>query len=338
MLKTERFYTDYKFDGKIPYDNALAKALQWLYDESEFNDDRSEMYYMNTRLPLYDFMTLVVLVITSAHGEYAATKLHQIIQTLEEGKDQFDWKEKNPTYKYEGKYILINKMESWTTEVILWAAYIYCLFRTEEWHDDPNAKCHRAKDVLFDVFKKKTGLNDKAFQKHFLMRHRDATMRLLISNWATETNEQKEAPTDRTPNAEQRDEKVAELQTVISEQNTQIAQLQAKVTELQQIQDNAQEDSQEVERWKSEAERVKRKHDELIVELLMPIFFKDKQEVKKFLEKIEGMEDTEITTLVNAEVGKRTISSKSKRRPLWRILHAAKYYSATEQNWNDQVK
>lgn len=201
MHKTERRYTDYKFEGIIPYDNALAKALQWLYDESEFKDDKSAMYYMNTRLPLYDFMTLVVLFIGSAYEEYGVTKLHQIIQLLEEGKNPFDWQEKNPTYKYENNDLLVNKMETCTTEVILWAAYIYCLFRSEELHDDLNAKCHRAKDVLYDLFKKKSCLNDKAFQKHFLMQHRDATMRLLISNWLSERerNEQRKGPADRKP-------------------------------------------------------------------------------------------------------------------------------------------
>ena len=338
MLKTERRYTDYKFEGIIPYDNALAKALQWLYDESEFKDDKSAMYYMNTRLPLYDFMTLVVLFIGSAYEEYGVTKLHQIIQLLEEGKNSFDWQEKNPTYKYQYNFILINKMESYTTEVILWAAYMYCLFRSEELHDDLNAKCHRAKDVLYDLFKKKSCLNDKAFQKHFLMQHRDATMRLLISNWITEKNKQKELPADRKPNAEQRDKKIAELKNVISEQNIQIAQLQANVAEMRQREDNAPADPQEVERWMSEAERVKRMHEEMIVELLKPIFYNDEVETKKFLAKIADQSDVEVTALVRDGVEKHIISSKSKKRPLWRILHAAKYYTSSESNWNDQLK
>lgn len=200
MLTTERRYTDYKFEGIIPYDNALAKALQWLYDESEFEDDKSAMYYMNTRLPLYDFMTLVVLFIVSAHEEYGVTKLHQIIQLLEEGNPR-DWQEKSPTYKYENNYLLVNNMKTCTTEVILWAAYIYCSFRSEILHDDLNDKCHRAKDVLYDLFKKKSYSDDKDIQEHFLMQHREAAMRLLISNWLSERerNEQRKGPADRKP-------------------------------------------------------------------------------------------------------------------------------------------
>ena len=244
MLKTERIYTDYKFEGKIPNDNALAKALQWLYDESEFNDDQSELYYMNTRLPLYDFMTLVVLFITSAHGEYGATKLHQIIQTLEEGKSQFDWQEKCPTYKYEGKYILINKMESWTTEVILWAAYIYCLFRTEEYHDDPSANCHRAKEVIYEVFKKKTRLNDKDFQKHFLMQHRDATMRVFIQSWYEELKKKEKSKTENQEGGGL-EERIKQLEVQLAEKNKQLLDLQSKLKAYETAQARSLEEYEE---------------------------------------------------------------------------------------------
>lgn len=210
MLRTTRLYTEYKFTGIIPYDNALAKALQWLYDESEFEDDENAEYNMDTRLPLYDFMTLVVLFIGSAHEEYGVTKLREIIQLLEEGKNPSDWREKNPTYEYENNDLLINKMETCTTEVILWAAYIYCLFRSELNHNNPDAKCYKAKDVLYDLFKKKSYSTDEGIQDHFLMQHRDATMRLIVSNWLSEKNEQKKGPADRKPDAEQGEKKAIE--------------------------------------------------------------------------------------------------------------------------------
>lgn len=339
MLKTIRLYTDYKFEGKIPYDNALAKALQWLYDDSNFEDDDSWGYSMNSRLPLYDVMTLVVLFVGGAHEEFGETKLHQIIHLLEEGKDQFNWRDVRPAVKYKDDIIQINKMESRTTEVLLWAAYVYCLLRCEEYNDSPDSKCHRAKDLLYRLLKQKSGLNDKAFQKHFLMRHQDSTMRILIEN--AFANRQKKAPVDNgLENKTTDDEIKAEVESLrgrVKELEKELAAAQAKAAELQQRLDDADGNSQEVEKWKQEAEREKKAREVMIVELLLPIFYNIEKDVQDFLEKVEGMDDLQITALVREWVKLKKISDQSKKRKLWSVLHAARLYRSTETNWNNQV-
>ena len=83
-----------------------------------------------------------------------------------------------------------------------------------------------------------------------------------------------------------------------------------------------------------ENERLRKEHEEMIVELLIPIFYNSEQDVKEFLEKIDGRPDTEIIDTVCEFSKARKLSDKSKGRPLWSVLHAAKYYRATEANWN----
>ena len=55
---------------------------------------------------------------------------------------------------------------------------------------------------------------------------------------------------------------------------------------------------------------------------------------EEFLELIEGRSNVEITDIVFDWVKQGRIPAKMKGRPLYRILHAAKIYDATESNWN----
>ena len=87
-----------------------------------------------------------------------------------------------------------------------------------------------------------------------------------------------------------------------------------------------------------ENERLRKEHEEMIVELLKPSFYNSEQDVKEFLKKNKDRQDTEIIDTVCEFVKDRKISDKSKGRPLWKILHAAKYYSSTESNWNTALR
>lgn len=87
-----------------------------------------------------------------------------------------------------------------------------------------------------------------------------------------------------------------------------------------------------------EVKRLTQEKEEMTIELLMPIFYNKEQDVREFLEKIDCRPDTEITDTVHEWVKARKISEKSKGRALWSILHAAKYYSSTESNWNTALR
>lgn len=75
-----------------------------------------------------------------------------------------------------------------------------------------------------------------------------------------------------------------------------------------------------------------------IVEELKTIFWGDEEEAANFLHRIQNMKNKEITQLVKKLVEDKKISDKSCNRPLWTILNAHKLYTASESNWNNQLK
>ena len=76
-----------------------------------------------------------------------------------------------------------------------------------------------------------------------------------------------------------------------------------------------------------------------IVEKLKPLFYNNEEDVKRFLKEIENMPPNNITDLVNQWVSDNRISDygNSRKGDLWKILHGAKLYPRTIQNWNRRV-
>ena len=79
--------------------------------------------------------------------------------------------------------------------------------------------------------------------------------------------------------------------------------------------------------------------DTELIEKLKPIFYNNVEDVKLFLKEISGMQPNNITDLVNTWVNDKRISSygNSRKGDLWKILHDAKLYPRTIQNWNRRV-
>ena len=77
-----------------------------------------------------------------------------------------------------------------------------------------------------------------------------------------------------------------------------------------------------------------------LVEKLKPIFFNNEDDVRLFLKEISGMKPNSITDLVNRWVQDKRISDfgSSRKGDLWKILHDAKLYPRTIQNWNRRVQ
>lgn len=88
---------------------------------------------------------------------------------------------------------------------------------------------------------------------------------------------------------------------------------------------------------KADVEKLKKEKEDMIIELLTHIFYEDEKNARDFYERVIHMEDADITSLVKAWVPEK-ISKKSCHRDLYRILHAAKIYEASESNWNQQLK
>ena len=86
-------------------------------------------------------------------------------------------------------------------------------------------------------------------------------------------------------------------------------------------------------------EYVETMNEEEVMEKLKPIFYNNEEDVKLFLKEITGMQPNNITDLVNTWVNDKRISSygNSRKGDLWKILHDAKLYPRTIQNWNRRV-
>ena len=97
---------------------------------------------------------------------------------------------------------------------------------------------------------------------------------------------------------------------------------------------NEQEKNEKLE---EEVEFHKNERDEMLRELLLTIIHKE-SDVEEFLELIDGRSDSEIADIVKENAIRYKIADKMKRRPLWQILHAAKLYTATEQNWSTALR
>ncbi len=133
---------------------------------------------------------------------------------------------------------------------------------------------------------------------------------------------------------EKRSESNASLEARIKELVKENERLKEQLTQKP----TAVENTEAMDSLKKENQRISKEHEEMIVELLIPIFYNSEQDVKEFLEKIDGRPDTEIIDTVCEFSKARKLSDKSKGRPLWSVLHAAKYYSSTESNWNTALR
>ncbi len=119
--------------------------------------------------------------------------------------------------------------------------------------------------------------------------------------------------------------------------NEESARLKEHVKELEE-ENKLLKNTSPTQKEDDEVKRLTQEKEEMTIELLMPIFYNKEQDVREFLEKIDGRPDTEITDTVHDFMKARKISEKSKGRALWSVLHAAKYYSSTESNWNTALR
>ncbi|MBR4242588.1 MAG: hypothetical protein IKR98_01605 [Bacteroidaceae bacterium] len=346
MIKTERIFTDYDFDGKkIPLIKSFAMALEWLYvednfEESEFDDGGMD-YCMLGRLPLYDMINLVFPFITTACGDFGETKINEYIRALENNKNPFDTS--SYFYKYEDNFLLVNNMPWYTTEVILWAAYIYCLFRAEY---DKSVKFKRAKIVLLKIFARKVGLDLKDIDGHFLMKHKNKTItafaKAMLKNKDDIPNDEhtEARPMTRektkghtSPSSDELSQLKSlnkELMERLGEKDTEIAELQASMakigTDLETMQKKVSADS-----------LFDVTADEIVIELLTPLLaVKDSQAALSFLKEAIGKDDIGIVDLVMEQ--RKLFSPKTRKIDIWRILHAAKLYTATSRNFDTNLR
>lgn len=171
--------SDFGKGDHLIFDKSLAHALEWLYDEDQFEDEHTWFYCMEGVLPIYIMMSIVTDIFTFALQEYAETNIKDYFLRMEEGNDKHGWNDNKPSIIYLGEEIVIGKVHTFTSEVILWATYLYARYRADL--EEDNEKLKRAKDVLCKLFWKKTGLKKEFVKDTFLMKHFGKTI-LYFSN------------------------------------------------------------------------------------------------------------------------------------------------------------
>ena len=109
---------------------------------------------------------------------------------------------------------------------------------------------------------------------------------------------------------------------------------------VQQVSPTMDKDKSEESEDDSEQDEPEVEPNVDLVEKLKPLFYNNKAEVRLFLKEISGMKPNSITDLVNIWVKDKKISDygSSRKGDLWKILHEAKLYSRTIQNWNRRVQ
>jgi hypothetical protein len=112
-----------------------------------------------------------------------------------------------------------------------------------------------------------------------------------------------------------------------------------KAEPAQQQEEQADEEKEERKLLTANGEYVETMNEADVLEKLKPIFYNNEADARLFLKEIAGMKPNTITDLVNKWVQDKRISDygNSRKGDLWKILHDAKLYSRTIQNWNRRV-
>ena len=162
-----------------------------------------------------------------------------------------------------------------------------------------------------------TSADIERLQKQILLKEEEK--RLQLTNQIEDLQKQLSEKDVKLQTVAKKDELIAELTKKNSELEETCAKLQS------QHEANAGEEKQEL--WKMEKE-------DILIELLTPIFNKDSETAKSFADEVDGRDDIEIIDIVARYVKQQNTTMTSFRRKLWSILHAFKIYKAGEQNWN----
>ena len=143
------------------------------------------------------------------------------------------------------------------------------------------------------------------------------------------------------PNLNASDGEVSELQTCIAELEGENANLPAEVERLQHGNEQLMQEGpvREIdEQLRTELDRLKKLHEDMLVELLKPVFYNIEEDARRFLRRIEGLDNQGVTDVARQFLKENKITPSKKGRPIWLYLHAAKLYTATEQNWTAAMR
>lgn len=227
MVRLKRNYTDTsQFDnGLLPYGKAFATSLLWLYDYREFKnvDDQNSSYRMRD-MRLYDLMSIVTDIIYLAFMDFGEYNIGDYIARIESyfmaelGFDPI-------RVVYKGKFMDV-EIEPYTTNVILWSAYVYCDFRRKL--EPKNKKAERAASTLYKLYSNRFNVKPEEVKDTFLMKHFNKTMAVFLENIPTD----KELKSENTSSHAMTAETESKMESLLKEKDEEIQKLNEEILKL----------------------------------------------------------------------------------------------------------
>ncbi len=308
---------------KLPYIDALALTVQ-----KNLYTKKNAVYYLAGTIELWDFMSLTRCYIIASRSEFGQSDIETYISSMyDQYAQMFD--DKAVEYTKNLDYITLYGTPA-NVLSLMWAAWIYAKVLHEVCKDDEKPLWQKAAEQLYNSMEDfYDSLENKCFgdNNSLLSIADDAvnTMKGYITEkYPTAKNTQVQKPAPAVEHHVLANDDTAKLDSRIAELEEENASLKHQLEEKGQSQPQASETQEE-------------RNDEWQVELLSHLMYESESNAKAFLEKVRGMRDTEIADVVAEWVKDNKISSKSCRRDLWRILHAAKLYDGTESNYNQAM-
>lgn len=327
-MSTKAFPRIYKNNSmyaadKLPYIDALALTVQkHLYTK------KNAVYFLAGTIELWDFMSLTRCYIIASRSEFGQSDIETYISAMDNPYAQV-LSGNAVEYTKKLDHIILYGTPAMVLS-FMWAAWIYAKVLHEVCKDDEMPLWQRAAEQLYNSmadFYDSPGHKCFGDNNSLLSIADDAvnTMKGYIAEkYPTAKNTQVQKPAPAVEHHVLANDDTAKLDSRIAELEEENASLKHQLEEKGQSQPQASETQEE-------------RNDEWQVELLSHLMYESESNAKAFLEKVRGMRDTEIADVVAEWVKDNKISSKSCRRDLWRILHAAKLYDGTESNYNQAM-
>ncbi len=338
MLNIRLYFTDNNsFSGNqegFRYLDSFAKTLMWLYsDEADGPDD--QYYCLKGVIKMYQLVNVINLLVSHARVELGEATVSEFISDMKKGQGR-EWRDSqyNTITEFSDKKGDRGMSVKWATDEfimsILWGGYIYCKAITslgfKNW-DHPQK-------VMYKVLKEESMLSDDAFKRNWLIKHTDEMVNNMLSDIEERKNkeEKKEVSCPATIEKKQLVKTLKNMDLIIEKLKKENNDLKSKNTLIEEQLEEAKDRhvKEELENWAVEKE-------DILVELLKPIFNMDKETAKCFAKEVIGQDSIEIIEIVSRYIKHGKASITSVRRKLWSILHAFKIYNAGESNWNTNL-
>lgn len=177
------------------YGNAYVESIHWLFTDEAYEDDHGD-YCLSGIVTTPEYMSCVSYFIQAAGSQQPKVTISDYITQLRsESKPgsyvPYDNRISITTKLINGEqYLLFSGIDYKIIETIVWSAYIYWKIKAVVEQNDQRSQ--RAEKILFDTLKAVSGMTDKGFSRHFLIRKTEQTFKAFLEALPVEKPKHKE--------------------------------------------------------------------------------------------------------------------------------------------------